>query len=153
MKRQFKIFIVFWSVIFVLSFFTAKAEMGIIQRVGYTMALALVAPFLMLSSKDKGQSKGKNSFGVIAEIFEPNSPKIVYRVRKDGKIYKGMEKSPVYVIKGHKVYENLSSKVCYRIEGNKIYHGMEVSPLFEIRDNKICNVLSNKVVYEIKRIL
>ena len=152
MNKIFKTFILFWIVIFILSFFTAKAEITIIQRVGYTMALSAVAPLLLLSGKGNHQTGNKNTYSVKTIVYEPNSRKVIYRVSKDGKIYREMEKSPVYVIKGDKIYDNLSSKFVYRIEADKIYKGMEVAPFFEIKNNKVCHVLSNNVVYDIKYI-
>ena len=123
MKRLLRVFLIFWVGIFVLSFFTAKVEISIVQRLGYTAVLALVAPILSLfggkrvnETRHAGRSTG---LGRNLEIHLPLDPKVLYRI-KDQRIYKGMDAAPTYEIKGNKIYPYLSSKPAFRIENNKI---------------------------------
>lgn len=153
MKRMVKLFLIFWGGIFVLSFFTAKAEMTIGQRLGYTAVLALVVPVLLLfRGKRLAGAKQKDCAaytGYDLEVHLPLNPEVLYYI-KNQKIYKEMSVEPIYELKGNKIYPYLSPKIAYRIENNKVYKGMEISPFLEIKGNKVYQNMSNKVVYEIK---
>ena len=153
MKRLLRLFLMFWAGIFVLSFFTAKADMTFVQRSGYTAVLALVAPILSLLNVKKSVGTKQTSHSPYLdsnlEIHLPLDPKVLYRV-KDQKIYKGMDAAPTYEIKGNKIHPYLSPKPAFRIENNKVYREMEAAPFLDIKGNKVYQNLSTKVVYEIK---
>ena len=131
----------------------AKAEMSIVQRLGYTAVLALIAPVLALFDGKRSvgaKQTGRESYlGSNLEVHLPLDPKVLYRV-KDQKIYKGMDAAPTYEIKGNKIYPHLSSMPAFRIESNKVYREMDAAPFLEVKGNKVYQNLSSKVVYEIK---
>lgn len=153
MKRVLRLFLIFWIGIFVLSFFTAKTEISIVQRLGYTAVLALVAPIVSLfggkRSDDTRQAARSTGLGSNLEIHLPLDPKVLYRI-KDQKIYKGLDAAPTYEIKGNKIYPYLSPTPAFRIENNKVYRGLDAAPFLEIKGDKVYQNLSSKVVYEIK---
>ena len=153
MRRAFGLFLIFGAGIFTLSFFTAKTEISMIQRLGYTVVLALVPSVLLVCGSNrtteiKNISRGFHSENNL-EIHFPLDPKVLYRI-KNQKIYKGMDVAPVYEMKGNKIYPHLSSKPAFRIEKNKVYRGVEVVPFLEIKGDKIYHSLSGKIAYEIK---
>lgn len=153
MKRLLRVFLIFWVGVFILSFFTAKVEMSIVQRLGYTAVLALVAPMLSLFGGKRSDEAKQVARPTILEsnleIHLPLDPKVLYRI-KDQKVYKGMDVAPTYEIKGNKRYPNLSPTPAFRIENNKVYRGMDAAPFLEIKGDKVYKNLSSKVVYEIK---
>ena len=151
MKRLLKLFFIFWIGIFVLSFFTAKADLSLWQRMGYTAVLALAAPVFSLFGMKKSVKKPDGCCGNLQniELHLPLDPRVLYRI-KDKKIYKGMDAAPIYEVKGNKIYPYLSPKPAFRIENNKVFRGMDAAPFLEIKGDKIYHNLSSTVAYEIK---
>lgn len=145
MKRILKFFLIVWSVIFVISFFTAKWELPLFQRLGFTAGMAGFATLIAIVG-EKGKPPRKIR---VIDILEPNSPKILYQV-KDGKIYPHLNPKPIYEIKENNICLPNSSKVVYILKGKSIHRNTEPTPIWEIRGNQICIPLSNKVVYDTK---
>lgn len=145
MKRILKIFLIVWSVIFVISFFTAKWELPLFQRLGFTAVMAGFATLIVIAAEGR---KTPQKIRVI-DILEPNSPKILYQV-KGSKIYPHLDSKPIYEIKGNNICLPNSSKVVYILKGKSIQRSTEPTPIWEIRGSQICIPLSNKVVYDTK---
>ena len=153
MKRIVKIFLLFWIVLFIVSFFTAKLEIIFWQRIGYTAVMAAITALLSLGGRKKvdkpSASNGRSRKISVIEIKVPNSPKVLYQI-KNNKVYKNLDPKPVYEIRDNKVLVINDTKVVYTLSDNKIYRNMEPVPLWEIRGNQICVPLSHKVVYEMQ---
>ena len=149
MKRVFSVFLVFWIGLFLLTFFTAK-DLTILQRIGYTAAMAVFAALMALFGTENRKTSYNKSSGRtrVIEVRNPNSPKVLYRVKRN-KIYRNMEPAPIYEMKGNKVFLMNSPKVVYILEENKVYRNMAPVPILEIKGNKVCKPLSPKVVYEL----
>ena len=153
MKKMIKVFLIFWAVLFVVSFFTAKLEITFFQRVGYTAVMAGFVALLSLGSGQKNAvpaSKNSQSRKIrVVDIKVPNSPKVLYQIKRN-KVYRNLDPKPIYEIRDNKVYIVNSPKVVYTLSENEIYRNMEPVPIWEIRGNKICVPLSPKVVYEMQ---
>ena len=150
MKRAFHIFIIFWVGLFIVSFFTAKTELSLLQRLSYTAVMAGFAALLSAGGKNSTKSNSPRSKSRqirVVEIRVPNSPKVLYQIKRS-KVYRNLEAAPIYEIKDYKVYRVNSPKVIYTLQDNKVYRNMEPVPILEIRGDKICRPLSPKVVYQ-----
>ena len=153
MKRMIKVFLIFWAVLFVVSFYNAKPDITIFQRVGYTAVIAGIVALLSIGGGQKNAmpaSKNSQSRKIrVVDIKVPNSPKVLYQIKRN-KVYRNLDPKPIYEIRDNKVYIVNSPKVVYTLSENKIYRNMEPVPIWEIRGNKICVPLSPKVVYEMQ---
>lgn len=153
MKRSTRIFLVFWALLFLVSFFTARLDTTFPQRVGYTAVMAAIVALLSLGGNKKADAstipKRKSRKIRVIDIKFPNSPRVIYQI-KYNKVYKNLDPRPIYEIKGDKVHIVNSPKVVYTLSENKIYRNVEPVPIWEIRENKICIPLSPKVVYEMQ---
>ena len=150
MKRLSCTFIFFWVVLFIVSFFTANAELPMLQRLIYTCVMAIFAALLSVGGKNSTKTnspRSKSRQVRVVEIRVPNSPKVLYQIKRN-KVYRNLEPAPICEIKDNKVYRVNSPKVMYTLEDNKVYRNMELVPILEIRGDKICKPLSPKVVYQ-----
>ena len=153
MKRAGKVFLIFWALTFVISFFTANEDFLFLQRLAATAGLGAFAALLSLCNSVKSKpitapSDKARKIRVI-DIKAPNSSKVLYQV-KNNKVYKFLNPTPIYEIKGDKVYAVNSPKVIYTLSDNKVYRSLEPTPILEINNGKICVPLSPKVIYEMQ---
>lgn len=153
MKRMVNIFLIFWVVLFIISFFTAQSEITFLQRTEYTAAMAAITALLSLSGGNKVERSyvpnEKSRKIKVIDVKLPGSPKVLYRIRRN-KVYQNLDPKPIYEIRDNKVLVVNSPKVVYTLSDNKIYRKAEPVPILEIRGNKICVPLSPKVVYEMQ---
>ena len=115
MRRIFRIFLIAWACVFLVSFFTASNSISFVQRILFSGALALVVPALSFGkahSKKQATAKSNHTFPQDVDIHLPLDPKVLYRVR-NGKIYRGMDAAPIYEIRDNNIYPVLSSKLAF----------------------------------------
>ena len=106
MKLTFHIFIIFWVGLFIESFFTAKTELPLLQRLSYTAVMGDFAALLSAGGKNSTKSNSprlKSRQIRVVEIRVPNSPKVLYQI-KWSKVYRNLAAAPIYEIKDNKVY-------------------------------------------------
>ena len=153
MKRIVRIFLLFWIVLFIVSFFTAKLEITFLQRVGYTAVMSAITALLSVGGGKKAEKPSTSNVRSrkirVVDIKVPNSPKVLYQIKRN-KVYKNLDSKPIYEIRENKVLVVNSPKVVYAISDNKVYRNMEPVSLWEIRGDKIFVPLSTKVVYEMQ---
>ena len=150
MWRCIRVFTLFVISVFVLSFYTAKNNMGVSQRVIATAVVALVATLLVMFDGRKTVKRKRRSYpDRVFCIYLVSDPHVFYRIENE-KIYMGMDTMPIYEIRGNMIYPWMFPEPVLRIEKNAIYRGMEQEPLLEIRGNLIYHKHSDKVVYEIR---
>lgn len=153
MKRAINVFLIFWVVLFLISFLTAGEDITFLQRIGYTAAMAVITALLSLGGGNKAERpstpNGTSRKIRVIDIKVPNSSKVLCQIKRN-KVYKNLDSKPIYEIRDNKVLVVNSPKVVYTISDNKIYRNIEPVPLWEKRGNKICVPLSHKVVYEMQ---
>ena len=85
MKRAIKVFLIFWMVLFFISFFTAKFEITFLKRIGYTAVMAAITALLSLGGGkqvEKPTTPNRRSRKIsVIDIKVPNSPKVVYEMQ------------------------------------------------------------------------
>lgn len=145
LKKAATLFVGTWAVLFIMCI-TMDSQLTTAQQVGYTGAMALVAPLLYVVSERAGGKKGKRF-----SVRRAGEAEILCRIEGEW-ICPGTDERPTHYIRKNRVFAFDRKEALYRVEDGKVYRTGEETPFLRIEGDRVYCAASGEVRYELQEI-
>lgn len=145
-KKAAALFFGMWAVLFVMCV-TMDSQLTTAQQIGYTAAMALVAPLLYFVSERVSSGKKGKRFSV----HRVGEEEILCRVEGEW-ICPGTDERPTHYIRKGRVFAFDQKGALYSIKDDKVYRTGAEQPFLRLEGDKVRSCENGEIVYELREL-